>query len=126
MKIGNKSSHQLIPRKLDFVNLFHFHLTITASLALLDALFYSRAPNDVLFLLLCTRRRTIFTEGPEGPFHAPCDALFLLKGPKGPSVHPATHYFYSRAQMALPCTPRRTIFTEGPEGPFRVLEKAGR
>ena len=57
------------------------------------------------------KKNTIFfTQGSEGLFHTPCDAIFLLngpkcpfraprrtiflKGPKGPSVHPATHYFY--------------------------------
>ena len=43
---------------------------------------------------------------------APRDWLFLLKGPKGPFVHPVTDYFYSRALRALPCNPRQTIFAE--------------
>ena len=34
---------------------------------------------------------------------APRDPLFLFKGPKGPSKHPATNYFYWRAQRALQC-----------------------
>ena len=34
---------------------------------------------------------------------APRVALFLLKGPKAPSVPGVTHYFYSRAQRALSC-----------------------
>ena len=33
--------------------------------------------------------------------------IFLLKDPKGPSLHPVTHYFCSRARRALPC-PRKS------------------
>ena len=51
---------------------------------------------------------------------APRQLLFLLKGPKGPFVHPFGYYFYSRARTALPCTLSVTIFTQGPEGPFRA------
>ena len=39
---------------------------------------------------------------------APRHLLFLLKGPKGPSVHPITYYFCSRAQRALSC-PRKSM-----------------
>ena len=51
---------------------------------------------------------------------APRHLLFLLKGPKDPSVHPVTYYFYSRARRTLPCTPSLTILTQGPEGSFRA------
>ena len=48
--------------------------------------FHSRAQRT----LPCTPWHTIFTKGPEGPFRAPRGGLFLLKGPKNPSVHPVT------------------------------------
>ena len=84
-------------------------LTIRASLA----------PCNTQRTLLCILRRIIFTQGPEGPFRAPCDTLFLLKGLKGPSVQPATHFFYSRAQRALPF-----LRKSGPIGqPFSIVFK---
>ena len=48
---------------------------------------------------------------------APRDALFLLKGPKGPFVHPATQYFYSRAKGPFH-VPRDALFLlKGLKGP---------